>query len=147
MKFVIAKNFIKTALELEELENLEKIIFKENPYSYKALLEIIKNYDRYSIFSCFQNDKMIAYMIVLDNVDYFEIMKIGVLKEYRNKGVAQSLIENIKEKDIFLEVRQTNVAAINFYLKNGFKKISLRKNYYKDNNEDAIIMKMEVGNE
>lgn len=147
MKFVIAKNFIKTALELEELENLEKIIFKENPYSYKALLEIIKNYDRYSIFSCFQNDKMIAYMIVLDNVDYFEIMKIGVLKEYRNKGVAQSLIENIKEKDIFLEVRQTNVVAINFYLKNGFKKISLRKNYYKDNNEDAIIMKMEVGNE
>lgn len=147
MKFTVLKNYIKTENELNELENLEKVIFKESSYSYKTLFEIIRNYDRYSIFSCLKDNKIIAYMIVMDNIDYFEIMKIGVLKEYRNKGVAQRLLEKIKEKDIFLEVRHSNEAAINFYLKNGFKKISVRKNYYRDNNEDAVIMKMEVGNE
>lgn len=147
MNFLINKNFIQIEDELKKLENLEKIIFKENPYSYRTLFDIIKNYDRYSIFSCSLYNEMIAYMIVLDNIDYFEILKIGVLEEYRSKGVAQKLLENIKEKDIFLEVRESNVAAINFYLKNDFKKISVRKNYYKDNNEDAVIMKMEVGNE
>ncbi|WP_022819441.1 ribosomal protein S18-alanine N-acetyltransferase [Fusobacterium russii] len=147
MNFVINKNFIQTEDELKKLENLEKIIFKENPYSYKTLLEIIRNYGSYSIFSCSLDNELIAYMIVLDNIDYFEIIKIGVLEEYRNRGIAQSLLENIKEKAIFLEVRQSNITAMNFYLKNGFRKISERKNYYKDNNEDAIVMKMEVGNE
>lgn len=144
MKFKIKKNSIETQDDLEKLEKLEQSIFKESSYSRSTLLEIIKNYDNYTIFSCYSNKEIIAYIIVLNNIDYFEIIKIAVLEKYRNMGVGQSLIEMIKEKDTFLEVRQSNEVAIKFYLKNGFKKISLRKNYYKDNNEDAIIMKLEV---
>ncbi|MDO4690491.1 MAG: ribosomal protein S18-alanine N-acetyltransferase [Fusobacterium sp.] len=144
MKFKIKKNSIETQDDLEKLEKLEQSIFKESSYSRSTLLEIIKNYDNYTIFSCYSNKEIIAYIIVLNNIDYFEIIKIAVLENYRNMGVGQSLIEMIKEKDTFLEVRQSNEVAIKFYLKNGFKKISLRKNYYKDNNEDAIIMKLEV---
>ena len=50
-------------------------------------------------------------------------------------------------KDIFLEVRESNQVAINFYKKNNFKQISIRKGYYSDPTEDAIIMKMEANNE
>ena len=49
--------------------------------------------------------------------------------------------------DIFLEVRESNQVAINFYKKNKFKEISVRKNYYSEPNENAIIMKLEVNNE
>ena len=49
--------------------------------------------------------------------------------------------------DIFLEVRESNQVAINFYKKNKFNQISIRKNYYSEPNENAIIMKLEVNNE
>jgi len=64
-----------------------------------------------------------------------------------NQGIAQELLDKIKTKDIFLEVRESNKKAINFYKKNNFKQISIRKGYYSDPTEDAIIMKMEVNNE
>ena len=44
------------------------------------------------------------------------------------------------KKDIFLEVRESNIPAIEFYRKNGFEKIGVRKNYYHDTNEAAHIM-------
>lgn len=131
---------------LKEIEEIEKTIFKATSYSYKTLLEM-NNLDNYNIFVYTEDEKVIAYLIVMDGIDCFEIMKIAVLPEYRNRGVARKLLEKIKIKDIFLEVRQSNEPAINFYLKNGFEKISTRKNYYKDNDEDAIIMKLEVINE
>lgn len=131
---------------LKEIEEIEKTIFKATSYSYKTLLEM-NNLDNYNIFVYTEDEKVIAYLIVMDGIDCFEIMKIAVLPEYRNRGVARELLEKIKIKDIFLEVRQSNEPAINFYLKNGFEKISTRKNYYKDNDEDAIIMKLEVINE
>ena len=53
----------------------------------------------------------------------------------------------IRIKNIFLEVRESNQTAINFYKKNKFKEISIRKNYYSKPTENAIIMKLEVNNE
>ena len=85
--------------------------------------------------------------MVLDSIDVYEILAIATIKEYRNKGVAQGLLDKIKTKDIFLEVRESNQVAINFYKKNKFKEISIRKNYYSKPNENAIIMKLEVNNE
>ncbi len=131
---------------LKEIEEIEKTIFKATSYSYKTLLEM-NNLDNYNIFVYTEDEKVIAYLIVMDGIDCFEVMKIAVLPEYRNREIARKLLEKIKIKDIFLEVRQSNEPAINFYLKNGFEKISTRKNYYKDNDEDAIIMKLEVINE
>ena len=86
-------------------------------------------------------------MIILDSVDVYEILKIATIKEERNKNIASKLLEKIKEKDIFLEVRESNETAINFYKKNNFKQITIRKKYYSDTNENAIIMKLEVSNE
>lgn len=85
--------------------------------------------------------------MVLDSIDVYEILAIATIEECRNKGIAQELLDKIKTKDIFLEVRKSNEKAINFYKKNNFKQISIRKGYYSDPTEDAIIMKMEVNNE
>ena len=85
--------------------------------------------------------------MVLDSIDVYEILAIATIEEYRNNGIAQELLDKIKTKDIFLEVRESNQVAINFYKKNKFNQISIRKNYYSEPNENAIIMKLEVNNE
>ena len=82
----------------------------------------------------------------MDSFDVIELVRIGVLKEYRNKGIAYKIIEEAIRgisKNIILEVREKNEPAINLYKKIGFKEISKRKSYYKDTGEDAIIMLME----
>ena len=85
--------------------------------------------------------------MVLDSIDVYEILAIATVEEYRNKGIAQELLAKIRIKNIFLEVRESNQTAINFYKKNKFKEISIRKNYYSKPAENAIIMKLEVNNE
>lgn len=131
--------------KLKEIANIEKNIFKDSCYDCKTLYEMINNNENYMIFY-YEEEKILAYLIIMDSFDCFEILKIAVLNEARRKGIATNLIKikEIQEKSIFLEVRKSNENAINFYIKNEFKKISERKNYYKDNNEDAIIMKLEV---
>ena len=75
------------------------------------------------------------------------ITTLSVHPDFRKQGVAQKLIFAIvddcykaKIKYITLEVRESNVAAISLYEKNGFKSIGTRKGYYQDNNENALIM-------
>jgi ribosomal-protein-alanine N-acetyltransferase len=86
------------------------------------------------------NNKTIGF-IVYSDFDIIEILRILVVKEFRGFGVGKSLIDSIYNKDIVLEVRNSNQNAIDLYEKCGFKVVNTRKNYYKDG-ENAIVMKL-----
>ena len=131
---------------IEQIFNLEKEIFKNSAFN-KSYMETLIKGDNSFIYTYITDNKVCGYLMVLDSIDVYEILAIATVKEYRNKGIAQELLDKIKTKDIFLEVRESNQIAINFYKKNDFKQISIRKGYYSDPTEDAIIMKMEVNNE
>lgn len=84
-------------------------------------------------------------------MDECHIGNIAVLPEYRKKGIASSLfnelLKNSQEehstKYLLLEVRASNTPAINLYKKLGFKELVVRKHYYKNPDgsyEDAIMM-------
>lgn len=93
-------------------------------------------------------DEMIKGVLVFDYIyDRIEIEYIVVDPKYRKIGVATKLLkyieENYKAKNITLEVKKNNIPAINFYNKNGFSIVSVRKNYYKD--EDGYLMLKEIG--
>lgn len=126
--------------DVNKLFYIEKKIFKNEAYSLKQIEEIIfmENYTSYFIK---EKDIISGYIIIFDNSEAFEIMKIGVLEEKRKTGIGEKLINKIKEKEknIFLEVRETNISAVSFYLANNFKKVGIRKNYY-NNKENAILM-------
>ncbi|MGL6064799.1 MAG: ribosomal protein S18-alanine N-acetyltransferase [Fusobacteriaceae bacterium] len=128
----------------EEICTLEVKIFGNNAYKKEQVKNIFEN-SQYKIFILKKSNKvMISYLIVYNTFDAYEIIKIGVLEEERNQGYGKLLLDNMKNKwdgDILLEVRESNSVAIKFYEKNSFEKISIRKNYYNDNNESAIIMK------
>ena len=131
---------------IEQIFNLEKDIFKNSAFSKESTENLVKA-DNSFIYAYLVDEKVCGYLMVLDSIDVYEILAIATVEEYRNKGIAQELLDKIKTKDIFLEVRKSNEKAINFYKKNNFKQISIRKGYYSDPTEDAIIMKMEVNNE
>lgn len=109
-------------------ENFEKkdISFFENLNNIKYIFET-KN----------------SYLILLDSIDVYEIFEIAVRNTEKRKGLASKLLSKLpNDKEIFLEVNENNIAAINLYEKFGFKQISIRKKYY-NNKDDAIIMKKE----
>ena len=128
---------------IEQIFNLEKEIFKSSAFNKSYLDTLIKG-DNSFIYVYLIDDKVSGYLMILDSIDVYEILAIATIEEYRNKGIAQKLLNKIKIKNIFLEVRESNQTAINFYKKNKFKEISIRKNYYSKPNENAIIMKLEV---
>ncbi len=127
----------------EEIYKLEKEIFGNSAYTLKQIDDILTMPDMYKIMSVKDENGITAgYVIVFNNSDSLEIMKIGVNPEYREKGFGTILVNEIKKSrmEIFLEVRENNMTARKFYEKNGFKEAGKRKNYYRDTNEAAIIM-------
>lgn len=131
---------------IKQIFNCEKEIFKNSAFNKSYIETLIKGNNSF-VYIYLIEDKICGYLMVLDSIDVYEILAIATIEEYRNNGIAQELLDKIKTKDIFLEVRESNQVAINFYKKNKFKEISVRKNYYSEPNENAIIMKLEVNNE
>ena len=143
---MIRKLAINDVDYIEQIFNLEKEIFKNSAFTKESTENLIKE-DNSFIYTYLIDEKVCGYLMVLDSIDVYEILAIATIEEYRNNGIAQELLDKIKTKDIFLEVRESNQVAINFYKKNNFKEISIRKNYYSEPTENAIIMKLEVNNE
>ncbi len=75
------------------------------------------------------------------------ILDITVSKDSQGKGIGSFMLKDILDKysekgitSFFLEVRVSNNVAIKMYKRFGFKIFLLRKEYYKDNKEDALCM-------
>ena len=85
---------------MEDIAKLEKEIFKFSGYSYKELCEMNQKKELYSFFSAKdEEDKMVGYIILFDNSDCLEIMKIGVLQEVRQRGIDSIMIDEVRKKD------------------------------------------------
>ena len=75
-----------------------------------------------------------------------DITSVAVDENFRRMGLAQKLITEFisilpeNTENIFLEVRENNVPAINLYRKCGFEKLSIRKNFYSNPVENAVVM-------
>jgi ribosomal-protein-alanine N-acetyltransferase len=88
-----------------------------------------------------------AVMVFYHIVDEVHIATIAVDEKYRRSGMASALIDELlaycrlhKAQRVFLEVRQSNLAAQALYQKHGFVFNGMRKGYYSDNHEDALLM-------
>ena len=94
-----------------------------------------------------KNGQILGYAALWLIVDEGHLINIAVHPEYRGIGISKMLLDELikicKNFDITsmtLEVRASNNVAINLYHKYGFKDSGIRKGYYADNKEDAIIM-------
>lgn len=94
-----------------------------------------------------ETSKVIALLVVWVVLDEAHIATIAVDEGERNKGHSKKLLKTALQSAYlegarisYLEVRESNKVAINLYLKLGFEVVGTRKGYYKDKNENAILM-------
>jgi ribosomal-protein-alanine N-acetyltransferase len=80
-----------------------------------------------------------------------EIYNIAVTSEFRKQGIGQALLDSFLSRakaqnvsKVFLEVRESNYTAINFYQRNKFIKCGKRKNFYSSPLEDGIVMQLDL---
>lgn len=90
--------------------------------------------------------EVIGYIIFWIIQETLELHDIAVIEKYKKKGIGSQLMDFMLEtgrgrqvEEMFLEVRYSNTAAIAFYEKYNFKKIDVRKNYYTEPVEDAVV--------
>ena len=93
------------------------------------------------------SDRLIGYVIVSRYVDAWHVMNLVVDDEWRRRGIARRLLAELFERTrhearrgFTLEVRASNDAAIRLYEAVGFRAQGVRRGYYTDNREDAVIM-------
>lgn len=135
-----------TTEHIKDVHKIEEDSFSI-PWSEKAFYdELTKN--KMAIYIVAKKDnEIIGYGGMWHVINEGYITNVSVKKEYRGKGVGTKIIDAFidiaKEKEmigITLEVRVSNDIAKNLYKKNGFIMEGIRKEYYEDNKEDAIIM-------
>jgi [ribosomal protein S18]-alanine N-acetyltransferase len=95
----------------------------------------------------FQGVDMLGYLIVARYVDAWHVMNVAVDEGFRGRGIARGMLERLfeltvgdVERGYTLEVRVSNDTAIDLYRRLGFVETGIRRGYYTDNREDALIM-------
>ncbi len=133
---------------LQGIAAIEKECFS-TPWTVPMLEEELNNLCASFIVAEGEDGSVLGYAGLHVAVDEGYIDNIAVQEQYRRMGVGQALLgafirfgqENLAF--LTLEVRPSNTAAIQFYLKHGFAQVGRRKNYYSAPKEDAILMTRE----
>jgi ribosomal-protein-alanine N-acetyltransferase len=94
-----------------------------------------------------ETDELVGYLVISRYVDAWHVMNVAVTPEHRRRGIATTLLERLFEltagrgrRGYTLEVRVSNTDAIRLYEQLGFRPRGVRRGYYTDNREDALIM-------
>jgi ribosomal-protein-alanine N-acetyltransferase len=94
-----------------------------------------------------ENGDLLGYLIISRYVDAWHVMNLAVAPKHRRKRIASGLLERLFDvtagegrRGYTLEVRVSNDVAIKLYEQAGFKARGVRRGYYTDNREDALIM-------
>jgi ribosomal-protein-alanine N-acetyltransferase len=91
--------------------------------------------------------ELVGYLVISRYVDAWHVMNVAVASDHRRRGIATTMMERLFEvtagrgrRGYTLEVRVSNVGAVALYERLGFKPRGVRRGYYTDNREDALIM-------
>ena len=139
-------------MTISDLEEIKDVLEKDFDDFWKVNTlkeELLSNYSSFITIKLDKTNEILGFAGFKKTLDTADIMNIVVRKDFRNKKIGKkllsSLIKKAKEqniKTIFLEVNSKNLPALKLYENIGFKKIGIRKNYYK--NSDGINMKIEL---
>jgi len=137
-------------LELRDLGQIEEIEQRSYPTPWSRSMfagEIAKPSSVCLGAFDSENGALAGYLIVSRYVDAWHVMNIAVAPDYRRHGIARRLLNELFEVTVddgqrgyTLEVRVSNADAIRLYEQMGFRGRGVRRGYYTDNREDALIM-------
>jgi [ribosomal protein S18]-alanine N-acetyltransferase len=133
--------------DLEAIERIERISYP-TPWSRSMFASELAKPSSISLgaFDRASGD-LIGYLVISRYVDAWHVMNVAVVPERRRQGIARALFDRLFEvtggdgrRGYTLEVRISNDAAIKLYERLGFQSRGVRRGYYTDNREDALIM-------
>ena len=134
-----------TLAELSEIEVIEQRAY-QTPWSRSMFAsELAKGTS--ICLGAYEGDRLVGYIVNSRYVDAWHVMNVAVDPDFQRRGIASRLIERLFELTVAddgrgytLEVRVSNKEAIKLYEKHGFERHGIRRGYYTDNREDALIM-------
>lgn len=136
--------------DVAEVASLEQKIFPD-AWSENAIYETWKQRQTMLLVAR-EDSKIIGYLILYFVLEDGEIARIAVADEHRRKGVAGKMLRELallcRENGVnrlMLDVRESNEAARAFYVKQGFEIDGIRKNYYSNPAENAVLMSVALG--
>ena len=135
-------------LDLSDLTAIETIEQKAYPTPWSRSMFASELAKPTSIcLGAFEGRDLVGYVINSRYVDAWHVMNVAVDPAHQRRGIATALLERLFEvtrdderRGYTLEVRVSNEDAIGLYEKLGFKSRGIRRGYYTDNREDALIM-------
>jgi ribosomal-protein-alanine N-acetyltransferase len=134
-----------TLADLPEIEAIEQRAYN-TPWSRSMFASELAKTTSISL-GAFEGDHLVGYIVNSRYVDAWHVMNVAVDPEFQRRGIASRLLERLFELTVdddgrgyTLEVRVSNKEAIKLYEKLGFERHGIRRGYYTDNREDALIM-------
>lgn len=128
-----------------EIAKAEEEIFPD-PWSEKDITSLIST-EGSMCYTALSDGRVIGYLIGRQIAPEGEIYRLATLPKYRRRGVAYRLLDYTVKcergrglENLFLEVREHNLPARRLYSSYGFREIGIRKKYYKNPDDNAIIM-------
>lgn len=135
--------------DLDQVTEIEKASMP-SPWSKELFDEELKRPAAH-YFVMEEQGKVAGYMGYWEAPEEAHIINLAIAPEFRNKGLGQRMMDDCLSyaakrgaQLATLEVRQSNVAAQRLYEKCDFRVVAIRKKYYSDNQEDAIVMIKEM---
>ncbi len=137
-----------TAAHVAAIAGLETLCFSD-PWSENSIASELDNTLALWLVAM-DEDTLCGYVGSQSVLGETDMMNIAVAPAYRRHGIAQMLIDSLVAQlkaqgnhSLTLEVRASNTPAVSLYEKQGFSQIGIRKNYYRNPREDALILKKE----
>jgi len=132
---------------INSIMEIESVAFGKYHWSANSFSSEITNKIAHYYVATDESEKVLCYCGFWDVLGEGHITTFAVRDEFKKNKIAEQLMlfifEEAKKFEIkwfTLEVRASNIPAINLYQKYGFETIGKRERYYQDNNEDALIM-------
>lgn len=129
-----------------EMAELDKVCFAD-PWSEASFRQEMTENDRAFYIVAEIEGKVVGYAGLWAILDEGHITNVAVSPDYRRKGIGRAIVGTLVEAaeengltSFTLEVRESNLPAQELYTEFGFEPAGLRKGYYLDNGENAVIM-------
>jgi len=132
--------------DLDEIERIERASYP-TPWSRAMFESELAKPSSVSLGAVDDAGALVGYLVLSRYVDAWHVMNVAVAPERRREGIASALLRQLLDqtrgdakRGYTLEVRVSNVGAISLYERFGFRPKGVRRGYYTDNREDALIM-------
>ena len=132
--------------DLDAIERIERASYR-TPWSRSMFASELAKPSSLSFGAIDETGTLVGYLVLSRYVDAWHVMNVAVAPERRRQGIASALLRRLldltkadADRGYTLEVRVSNVGAISLYEGFGFKPKGVRRGYYTDNREDALIM-------